>query len=158
MQDSEGLLARLTRGRVEFVVIGGFAAIAHGSTILTRDLDICCSLDPDNLMRLQAALADVHPTHRTTRIRPPLHLTPESARTWKNLYLETSIGQIDCLGNVEGIGSYEQVKARSIELNLPAGSCHVLDLDALIESKEAIGHEKDREAILQLKAIRERLR
>ena len=40
MTDFEGLLRRLVEGGVEFVVIGGFAATAHGSAHVTADLDI----------------------------------------------------------------------------------------------------------------------
>jgi hypothetical protein len=66
MPELESLLERLTRARVEFVVVGGFAAVAHGVTLLTEDIDICCRLGPENLLRIQASLADLHPVHRLT--------------------------------------------------------------------------------------------
>jgi hypothetical protein len=88
----------LIRHRIEFVVVGGFAAVAHGVTQLTQDIDICCRMTPDNLMRLQDALSDLHPVHRMPPERPPVQLTPETAAEFRNLYLETNWGELDCLG------------------------------------------------------------
>lgn len=158
MPGLESILERLIRARVEFVVVGGFAAVAHGASLVTQDIDICCAFTPDNLMRLQAALADLQPTHRMIPARPLMQLTRESCVGLQNLYLSTDWGQLDCLGAVLGIGGYEEVQAHSVDVELPAGPCRVLDIDALIRAKEAMGRERDREAVLQLRAIRERTR
>ena len=157
MPDLEDLVSRLIRYEVEFVIVGGFAAVTHGSPLLTQDIDVCCAFSPDNLMRLQAALSDLHPVHRMPPARPPLELTPETAGDFKNLYLDTDHGQLDCLSLVDGVGNFEQAKKDSIEITLPEGTCRVLSLDALIRSKEAMNRPRDRQAVLQLKAIRERL-
>ena len=42
MGDLNSLLQRLIRHRVDFVVVGGYAAVAHGSSLVTMDVDICC--------------------------------------------------------------------------------------------------------------------
>jgi hypothetical protein len=157
MANFENLLARLIEHRVEFVLVGGFAATAYGSTLLTQDVDVCLRFSPDNLMCLQEALADVHPVHRMTPQRLPLRLTPETCRDLKNLYLDTDLGQLDCLGTIQGVGDFEHVKERSIEVHLAVGVCRILSLEALIQSKEAMGRPRDRESVLQLKAIRARL-
>ena len=111
MADFENLLARLIEHRVEFVLVGGFAATAYGGTLLTQDVDVCLRFSPDNLMRLQEALADLHPVHRMTPQRLPLRLTPETCRDLKNLYLDTDLGQLDCLGTIQGVGDFEQREA-----------------------------------------------
>ena len=76
MQNLSELTRRLIEAQVEFVLIGGFAAVAHGVTLVTRDVDICCRFTERNLLRIQQAFADLHPVHRS---RPdlPLALTPE---------------------------------------------------------------------------------
>jgi len=140
------------------VVVGGFAAVAHGVTLLTQDIDVCCPVTADNLMRLQAALADLHPVHRMPPERPPLRLTPETATEFRNLYLETDWGQLDCLGEILGVGDYDRVLAQSIEIQLAGGPCRILSIDALIQAKQAMGRDKDRETIVQLRAIQERTR
>jgi len=139
-------------------VVGGFAAVAHGVTLLTQDIDVCCPVTADNLMRLQAALADLHPVHRMPPERPPLRLTPETATEFRNLYLETDWGQLDCLGEILGVGDYDRVLAQSLEIQLAGGPCRILTIDALVHAKEAMGRDKDRETILQLRAIQERAR
>ena len=103
-------------------------------------------------------LAGLHPVHRMTPQRLPLHLTPEACRDLKNLYLDTDLGRLDCLGTIQGVGDFDRVKEHSIEIHLAGGIGRILNLDALIESKEAMGRPRDRESILQLKAIRERFR
>ena len=157
MANFENLLARLIEHRVESVLIGDFAATAYGSTLLTQDLDVCLRFSPDNLMRLQEALADLHPVHRMMPQRLPLRLTPETCRDLEDLYLDTDLGQLDCLGTIQGVGDFDQVEEHSVQVNLPAGLCHTLSLDALIQSKETMGRPRDRESVLQLKAIRVRL-
>jgi hypothetical protein len=77
MQNLSELTRRLVEAQVEFVLIGGFAAVAHGVTLVTRDVEICCRFTEQNLMRIQQAFADLHPVHP---LRPdlPLALTAES--------------------------------------------------------------------------------
>jgi len=157
MPNLESLLTRLIERKIEFVVIGGYAAVAHGATLMTQDIDLCCRFSVENLMRLQDALRDLRPVHRMTSAKLPLRLTPEECRQFKNLYLQTDYGQLDCLSLVLGVGDYEAVRAQSVEVQLAAGSCRVLSLNALIQSKEAMGRPRDLETALQLKAIRERV-
>jgi hypothetical protein len=154
--DLEQLLGRLIKQRVEFVIIGGFAAVAHGASRFTQDVDICCRFTPVNLLRLQQAVADLHPVHRLTPQRLPLELTRQNCARLRNLYLETDYGIIDCLSEVLGIGDFNAVRKASVTLNLPFGSCRILDLDALIKAKEAMNRPRDREAVLQLRAIKQR--
>ena len=158
MPDTESLLQRLIEHEVELVIVGGYAAVAHGVTLVTQDLDICCRFSRENLMRLQAAVSDLRPTHRMTPDRLPLQLTPENCRGLKNLYLGTDLGQLDCLAEITGVGDYDDVLRQSEEVDLGFGICRIITIDALILSKEAMDRPRDREAVIQLKAIRERER
>jgi hypothetical protein len=88
--------------------------------------------------------------------RLPLELNDENIARLKNLYLQTDLGQLDCLSEVKGVGDFAEVQRQSIEIELPAGPCRILSLDALIRAKEAMGGPKDQLTILQLKAIQER--
>lgn len=151
----ELLLERLGRHRVGFVIIGGYAAMAHGASIVTQDIDICCNFGVSNLMRLTDALADLHPVHRMTPQKLPLQLTRDTAAAFKNLYLQTDLGQLDCLSEVAGVGPYAEVRRRSIAASTPWGRCRILSLDALIEAKRALGRPKDAAALKELVAIRD---
>jgi len=152
----ESLLERLIQRQLEFVIVGGFAAMAHGASIVTQDVDICCPFNATNLKCLHDALADLHPYHRLTPNRLPLQITPENIGRLENLYLMTDWGQIDCLSRIKGIGEFEAVRTRSVEIQLAFGRCRVLGLDALIAAKLAIGETRDKLTVIQLQAIRER--
>jgi hypothetical protein len=104
-------------------------------------------------MRIQKALADLHPVHRS---RPDLalDLTSEQCATLKNLYLKTDLGVVDCLGQVLGIGDFDEVRKQSIEIELPYGKCRILDIDALIRAKEAMNRDHDRITVKHLREIK----
>lgn len=155
MQNLTELMRRLVAAEVEFVLVGGLAAMAHGVARATRDMDICCRFSEANLMRIQQALADIHPVHRS---RPdlPLALTPEQCARLKNLYLITDLGIVDCLSDILGIGGFDEVARRSVELALPLGKLRVIDLEALIVAKEAMGRSHDLSTARELKEIKKR--
>jgi hypothetical protein len=155
VQNLSELTRRLVEGRVEFVLIGGFAAVAHGATLVTRDVDVCCRFSEANLRRIQHALGDLHPVHRS---RPdlPLDLTEEQCSGLKNLYLKTDLGGLDCLSEVLGIGDFDAVLKHSLEVELPFGHCRILDLDGLIRAKDAMNRDHDRITIRQLREIKKR--
>jgi hypothetical protein len=153
-----GIVNRLIHQQVPFVIVGGFAAAAHGAWTDTRDIDICCPLDDDTLARLGRALDGLNPFHRMTPKRIPFDPVAESSRGLKNLYLATDIGQLDCLSFVKGIGGYEDVLAESMEVELSSGPCWILDIPGLIRAKEAMGRPRDHRTIARLREIQKRIR
>ncbi len=155
-QDEKGLLLRLCERKVEFVVIGGVCGVLHGVSLVTQDLDICCPFTPENLRRLEAAVKGLNPRHRLTANKLPFELTDELCAALKNLFLQTDIGILDCLGEVAGIGRYDQALQRSIVQSMSYGEFRILDIDALIASKEAVGRERDLLAVRMLRGIKER--
>ena len=157
VQDDQALLTRLLAQGVEFIVIGGFCGILHGVSLVTKDLDICCRFSAANLRRVEAAVKDLHPFHRLAANKLPLELTDELCGRLKNLYLQTDLGKLDCLSEVLAVGSYEQALQRSMLCKMSFGELRILDIEALIASKEAVGRERDLAAVKQLTAIRERL-
>jgi len=148
------LLKKLSKNKVDYAVIGGFACIAHGCTYVTQDIDICLDFNTDNLLCLQKALAGLHPVHRMTPKKLKLRLTKENCKQYKNLYLDTDIGQLDCIGFVEGAGNFQQVKSKSTPIKIKNTRVWVLNIDAIIESKKMLNREKDAHAINQLKTIK----
>ncbi len=155
MSDLLGLLRRVSKAGIEFVIVGGYAGIVHGCSYVTQDIDICCVFAPDSLLALQKALADVHPVHRQTGGRKPLELTSESAAQFTNLHLDTDLGRLDCLSTIEGLGDYDQVKKASELFEVEGMRLDVLTLDALIQTKQALNRPRDRQAVRQLESIRQ---
>jgi hypothetical protein len=155
-QNDKALLSRLKEQNVEFVIIGGVCGVLHGASLVTWDLDICCRFSRENLRRIETAVKDLHPRHRLTANKLPLELTDELCGSLKNIYLNTDWGILDCLSEVAGIGDYEEVLQRSIPHTLSYGEFRILNLDALIASKSAVGRGKDLEAVRLFQAIKEK--
>jgi hypothetical protein len=146
------LIERLVAAEVEFVLVGGLAAMAHGSSQNTQDVDICCRFSEENLMRIQRAVADLHPVHRMAP-EFALSLTPEQCARLKNLYVKTDFGVLDCLGEVKAVGSYDDVLLHSVEIDVLGGRIRILDIATLIKAKEAMGRPHDLVAVQHLKAV-----
>ena len=150
------LIERLCDANVDFVIVGGFAGILHGSTLVTRDLDVCVVLSPENVEHLRETLCDLQPRHRFTPQKLSFLDSPEPGVALKNLYLETDLGPVDFLGSIKGIGDFERVRAASIEIELFGRRCRVISIEDLIEAKQALGREKDLIAVKELRVILEK--
>ncbi len=155
-QNDQALLRRLKGSGLDFVVIGGVCVVYHGAPLATFDLDICCPFGQENVRRIETAVADLHPVHRLTPNKLPLTATRSSYGELKNLYLQTDLGKLDCIGEVSGIGTFQAVLRRSVEATFSYGTFRFLNLEALIASKRAAGRERDLLAVRQLLAIEER--
>jgi hypothetical protein len=152
------LLKRLSDLGIPFVVVDGVAAVAHGASQLTEDLGVCAPLEGNGAARIIQALEGADPRWR---MRPDLPtITPNSPALAgaRNLYIRCTLGQLDVLGDLPGIGSFEQVFQRAVEMDFGLIRCRVIDLDTLIESKRIAGRLKDRLAVQQLEKVRKLLR
>jgi predicted nucleotidyltransferase len=155
MTDVEKLLKQLHRHAVKYVLIGGMAAVAQGSSYLTADVDLCYARDDDNLKRLAQALAPFHPTLRGAPPGLPFKLDAPTLRSGLNFTLSTDIGDLDLIGEVTGLGNYERVIEFSEVLDIYGIPCHVMTLEGLIVSKKAVGRPKDLKLITELEALLE---
>ncbi|MCY2953614.1 MAG: nucleotidyltransferase [Planctomycetota bacterium] len=148
-------LKRLYDHSVEFVVVGGVAANIHGSTRMTLDLDVCALLDETNLKRIVGALRDLHPKFRMHPAQPAL-FDMDRLIGFRNLNLTTDWGVLDILGEITGVGTYQDVLKHSVEMTVYGLAVKVLDLPALIDAKRAAGRPKDLQALPELEFIRSR--
>ena len=158
MSDINRLLQRLCDAEIDFVIVGGFAAMLHGSSLLTRDLDVCAVLTRESVAKLREVLGDLHPEHRLITQKLSFLDNPDPDVNVLNLYLRTDFGPVDFLGSITGVGDFASVRANAIEVELFGRRCLVMSLDDLIRAKEAIGRDKDVQAVIQLRAIREKLK
>lgn len=156
MQQTTALLRLLTDAGFEFVVVGGVAATAHGSSAMTLDLDVAAPFTVENMHRLLAALSPHEPRHRIVPGKPPIRETAEQLATLKNLYIQCDIGVVDIIGELPPIGGYADAAANSVEVVVLGTRCRVLSIGDLIRIKELLGRPKDLEAARHLRAIRDR--
>jgi hypothetical protein len=149
------LLARLTDERVEFIIVGGFAAAMHGALRPTLDLDVVYQRTPENMIRLIRALERETPYPRGAPPGLPFRWDAHTLRLGSNFTLNTSLGQIDLLGEITGGGGYDKLLPFARKSIVFDRECLCLELAKLIEVKRAAGRAKDYEAIAELEAIRD---
>jgi hypothetical protein len=150
----ELILKDLAKQRVEYVLIGGQAMTLQGSAHVTFDLDLCYARTKENIAALAMALAPHHPYLRGAPPGLPFRFDPLTIQAGLNFTLQTDLGDIDVLGEVSGIGSYEQALAQSEEKTVFGQVVRVLSVDGLIAAKKAAGRVKDRNHILELEELK----
>jgi hypothetical protein len=146
MAELQRLLERVVRAEVDGVLIGGYAAMIHGVSLVTQDIDFCTPFSRLNLERIHAAVADLHPYHFLTPQALPFEIPPGFEEGLRNLCIGTDLGRLDCVGEVAGIGDFTAARAESIPLRLPFGTVWMSALD----------RPRDKVAVLELRGIDER--
>jgi hypothetical protein len=156
--DFARLLAVLTSSRVEFIIVGGFAATAHGSAHVTVDLDVVYRRTRENLTRLAVALDPLQPYLRGVSPGLPFQFDVDTLRRGLNFTLVTTAGDLDLFGEATGGGTYEALLPRSEVREIFGLECRVVDLETLIHLKRAAGRPRDLERIAELEALRQERR
>ena len=152
------LLQQLVDGGVEFVVVGGIAAIAHGSAFFTGDLDITYAPDDENLERLGEVLVALGARLRGVTDDVPFIPDGRTLRRTRVLTLDTPIGRIDLLAQPDGAPVYAELRARAAQDIIAGVEVAYASLDDLIAMKKAAGRPKDLVAVEELEAIQRLLR
>lgn len=136
------------------MVIGEFAGVLHGSTLVTRDLDLCTMVTPESIEKLRHALADFNPKHRMSPKRVSFLTIPENPSGWNNIYLETDLGVVDFINQVTGVGDFKRLAEKAETVELFGHPCKVISLEDLVTAKMAMGRPKDLAMIVELNTIK----
>jgi len=123
----EAPLRLLGEYKVKCMIVGGVAAAIHGSLLLTNDLDVCYSRDSSNLQQLAAALQSVNARLRNAPEGLPFILDSETRKRGLKFTFTTDIGDLDLLGEMRGVGPYEDVLANSVAVELFGYNFAVID-------------------------------
>jgi len=97
--DFNALLRLLVDNNVDFIIVGGAAATAHGSARLTLDLDIVYKRSTENITRIVAALTPIKPYLRGAPPGLPFDWSVPTIQKGLNFTLITSLGALDLLGD-----------------------------------------------------------
>lgn len=145
----------LGKFEVDAVIVGGVAATLHGSEIPTTDLDVCYSRSGANLERLTKALQSVNARLRNAPENLLFILDAETLKKGLNFKFTTDIGSLDLLGEVRGLGYYEDVLPGALIFELFGYKVPVVELTKLILAKRTAGRAKDLIAVVELEALLE---
>ncbi len=154
----EAVLGVMKQHDVRCILIGGWAAILHGSPRFTNDVDLLYARSPENVGRLVAALAPHKPYLRGAPPGLPFRWDEATIRAGLNFTLTTDLGDIDLLGEVTGGGTYEQIYPFTQEITAFGITFRVVTLERLIELKRSAGRPRDLQVIAELQALLEERR
>ena len=131
---------------VRAVLVGGFAAVIHGSPYVTTDIDVVPDGSKENLERLSSALREMHAKVWTPSDPDGLDFDHDAVslaakRMWN---LVTDFGRLDIAFEPSGTGGYADVARDAVRLTILGVTVEVASLADVIRSKEAAGREKDR--------------
>ena len=157
--DPLGALRVLVAHDVRFVVIGGYAAVLHGSALFTYDADVCPAADAENLARLCAGLGEME---ARLRVADEPHgvafsCSDQFLAEMTMLNLTTKYGDFDLSFRPAGFGGYDDLVADAVAFDLGGLVVDVASLDDIIQSKERADRAKDRAALPQLYALRDEI-
>jgi predicted nucleotidyltransferase len=141
--DLPAALRALHEGGVEFVVVGGLAAVLNGAPVNTFDLDIVPARNEENVAKLLRVLDGLDAIYR---MQPSRRLKPNAShlRSPGHHNLITNCGPLDVLGTIGRGLSYEDLLPRTIDMEIGGGvRVHVLDLATIVALKEELAGEKD---------------
>jgi predicted nucleotidyltransferase len=144
------ILEGLLEAGVDFILVGGLAAVIQGAPVTTMDVDIVHSQSHENIAKLLAFLKSVEAVHR--RLDDKLIEPKEGELSGKShVLLTTRLGPLDVLAGIEGGRSYEDLLDHTVELDFRGHTLRVLDLKTLIQLKKASKDPKDKQRLPVLK-------
>jgi len=148
------LLEVLAAHQVDFIVVGGVAAVAHGCSLMTRDLDILYRLEKINVERLVAAFDELGAVAYGDPRR--LRFGFQHLNNTGHHLAETRAGRLDALGSIGKDGQilFETVMDDAVAMHAFGVTFRCLSLDRLIEVKRELGRPRDLLAVQELEALK----
>ncbi len=142
------ILRTLADHDVDYILIGGQAALLYGATLPTRDTDILTRDQPDNLERLAAALIDLDAVSDMDEL-------PSVEALWgMNTRWEGPAGRLDVLVAVKGPDNttinWNHVNERAKHVHSRGVTVTVIAYDDLIQMKFATDRPRDRTVLREL--------
>jgi predicted nucleotidyltransferase len=138
------LLRRLVEADVEFVLIGGLAVNAWGVVRGTKDVDIVIDADPANLKAVAevAVAAGGHVQRGEALLGTPFSIADELAGN-EQVAIETDLGRLDVVQGLEGVPSYQELRARACAAEVLGVRVAVCSREDLRAMKQAAGRPRD---------------
>lgn len=149
----EQILAALVEHGVAFVLIGGMAAVAHGSPLPTRDVDVTPDTSAANLDRLARALQVLDARVRDTPEGRPLPGDAASLAAAGSWNLTTPYGDLDVFLTPAGTSGYAGLRAEATTFTFRGVTLQLASLADVVRSKAAADRPKDHRALPVLREL-----
>lgn len=146
------MLRTLSEEGVRFIVVGGVAAVLEGAPVSTFDLDIVPAQDEDNLERLIRALEEMEAVYFDPAGRT-IHPTLERFHGGRHHLFRTRFGRLDVMQSIGDHEDFDSLLPRANPVNVGGVVVFVLSLQAVIETKEAAGRDKDIAVLALLRRV-----
>jgi predicted nucleotidyltransferase len=147
--DLGAILEGLIEAGIEFILVGGLAAVIQGAPVTTIDVDIVHKQSPENIAKLLAFLKAINAFHR--RLDDKVIGPNERDISGKGHALFTTrLGPLDVLAVIEEGRAYEDLLEHTAEIEFRGNTVRVLDLKTLVELKRASTDARDRQYLPML--------
>jgi hypothetical protein len=156
--DPVPVLERFAAAGVDFVVIGGVAGGAHGSSFATFDIDLAYNREPENLKKVASVLRELDARLRGAPRDVPFLLDAKTLEAGANFTFTTSLGDVDLLADPAGSPPYEKLRKAATEIDIRGYTVRVASLDHLIAMKESAGRPKDKLMATEYRVLSDELR
>lgn len=164
--DTERILRTLADHGVDYVLVGGLAAVAPGSTLATADADVLPRPDPNNLERLLDALESLEAKVLVSEQRRAMEAGEPSevvelrrgavaligSDAW---HFTTAAGPVDVVMTATGVGPYDAHLSRATEIEVFGVAIRIAGIGDLIASKQALARPKDEAMLRELRELRD---
>jgi hypothetical protein len=164
--DRDRIIECLSRHRVEYLLVGGIAAQMHGAIRPTGDFDSLPATSKENLDRLASAMRELDARLRVEGMTDeesralPLPIDAESLARMDISTWRTDAGDLDVLTAIPtrdgGRARFTELVERSERVEIGGLVVMVAGLDDIIASKEWADRPKDRDALVELRELRDR--
>jgi hypothetical protein len=154
--DLPRLLTTLCRHKVAFVLIGGLAAVYHGSPFPTEDADITPDTDDVNLDRLAVALRELKARNRTEAV--PFACDAAGLAASQVWNLVTDAGDLDIAFRPSGTQGYPDLRRDAVSADIYDITVQIASLADVIRSKQAANRPKDQRVLPTLREMLARRR
>jgi len=140
------ILEGLVTADIDFILVGGLAAVVQGTPVTTMDVDIVHKQSPENIAKLLAFLKTVDAIHR----RPDdkiIEPSEDDLSGTGHALLATRLGPLDVLAVIEGGRGYGDLLEHTIKIEFRGHTIRVLGLKMLIQLKRTSTDPKDKQRL-----------
>jgi len=140
------VLEGLIKANIEFILVGGLAAVVQGAPVTTMDVDIVHNQSSENIAKLLGFLKSIDALHRRPDdkvIRPK----EGDISGMGHALFTTRLGPLDVLAAVEEGRTYEDLIEYTVQIEFRGHTVRVLNLKTLVELKRTSRDPKDRQRL-----------